>query len=78
DLKVLKAFNGSDEQRKGFLYDLATAYAASGQEREAEGIFRSINERDPRFRDVAKKIKKSGKTMTPIPLNDSIIEVELL
>ncbi|MFQ5428588.1 MAG: hypothetical protein ACE5EZ_06365, partial [Thermodesulfobacteriota bacterium] len=77
-LKVLKAFNGSDAKRKGFLYDLATAYDASGQEREAEAIFNSIYEGDPRFRDVAKKIKKSRTKKMSIPLNDSIIEVELL
>ncbi len=77
-LKVLKAFHGSDAQRKGFLYDLAMSYAASGQEREAQGIFSSIYETDPRFRDVEKKIKKSEAHKTAIPLADSMLEVELL
>ncbi|MFQ5479920.1 MAG: tetratricopeptide repeat protein [Thermodesulfobacteriota bacterium] len=77
-LKVLKAFNGSDEQRQGFLYDLASSYSASGQEREAEGIFISIYETDPKFRDVAKKIKKFVSHKNTIPQRDSILEVELL
>jgi len=77
-LKILKAFNGSEIHRQGFLYDLALAYDASGQEREAEGIFTSIYETDPRFRDVANKIKKFRGESDAIPVKDSILEVELL
>jgi len=78
-LKVLKGFNGTDEERRGFLYDLATAYEASGQMSEAEGIYRSIYEADPRFRNVAYKVKKKASVSgRAIPLEDAMLEVELL
>jgi len=77
-LKVLKGFNGEEFERRGFLYDLASSYASSGQESEANGIFRSIYAIDPRFRDVAKKIKALRKKRRSIPMDDSMLEVELL
>ncbi len=78
-LKVLKGFDGPESERRGFLYDLATAYEASGQEREAEGIFRSIYEMDPKFRNVAYKVKKrSSSVKETIPMEDTMLEVELL
>jgi tetratricopeptide (TPR) repeat protein len=77
-LKVLKGFDGPEDERRGFLYDLATAYEASGQETEAESIYRSIYEVDPRFRNVAYKIKRASARERAIPLEDTMLEVELL
>lgn len=83
-LKGLKIEGAAEQERKGMMYELALAYEAAGEGDEAAQLFRSIYEMDPGFREVGEKVRLSsiqeaGEIERPlIPLDDGLIEVELL
>lgn len=80
-LKGLKVEDRSEDERKGIMYELALAYEAAGERDEAAQLFKSIYEIDPEFRDIAKKARAAAPAVpaaTRIPLDDGLIEVELL
>lgn len=77
-LKGLKIENRSNDERKGMMYELALAYEAAGNMDEATQIFSFIQSMDPKFRDVSKKVRYYGERRPLIPLDDGLIEVELL
>ncbi|HXI09954.1 MAG TPA: hypothetical protein VNK06_04040, partial [Thermodesulfobacteriota bacterium] len=77
----LKLEGRSDSERMGMMYELALAYEAAGDRENAGRIFNSIYDANPEYRDVAKKVPLAvpgqGKK-SRIPLDDGMIEVELL
>lgn len=75
-IKGLKIEGKTDEERKGMMYELALAYEAAGDEEEATHLFKSIYEMDPSFREVSAKVV--GAAVPFVPLDDGLIEVELL
>ncbi|MDO8427040.1 MAG: tetratricopeptide repeat protein [Deltaproteobacteria bacterium] len=77
-LKGLKVEGRPEEERKGIMYELALAYEAAGERDEAMQLFKTIYEIDPEFRDAAKKINAVRRDAPRIPLDDGLIEVELL
>jgi tetratricopeptide (TPR) repeat protein len=77
-LKGLKAEGRSDEERTGVMYELALAYEAAGNRDEAGELFRSVHAFDPHYREVAGKFREYAKETPLIPLDDGLIEVELL
>lgn len=78
--KGLKIDGSDAEARKGMMYELALAYESAGKGEEAGKLFASIYELDPRYRETALKVKEySEQDQGPdIPLDDGLIEVELL
>ncbi len=85
-LKGLKIEGAAEQERKGMMYELALAYEAAGENDEAAQIFRSIYAIDPEFREVREKARRlstgvervAEKEIQLIPLDDGLIEVELL
>ncbi len=85
-LKGLKIEGAAEQERKGMMYELALAYEAAGENDEAAQIFRSIYAIDPEFREVGEKVRllstvahrAEEKEIRLIPLDDGLIEVELL
>jgi tetratricopeptide (TPR) repeat protein len=80
-LKALKVSGRTEEERKGCMYELAMAYEVASNEEEAAELFRSIHEIDPGYREVGEKVKLSAGVrahIPHIPLDDGLIEVELL
>ncbi len=83
-LKGLKIEGAAEQERKGMMYELALAYEAAGEAEEAAQLFRAIYDIDPEFREVGEKVRLSsaqaaGEIERPlIPLDDGLIEVELL
>jgi pilus assembly protein FimV len=55
--KGLKAPGRLPEEYQGLRYDLATAYEAAGEPREAQRLFSELYGQDATFRDVAAKVK---------------------
>lgn len=88
--KAMKTGGRSDEERKGVMYELALAYEAANNPGEALPLFKSVYAMDPDFREAALKVRKvkaptaaaaavGVKEVAPaIPIDDSLIEVELL
>lgn len=68
----------TDEEKKGMTYELALAYEAAGQDENAFDLFSSIFASDPDFREVASKVSGLAFSRPLVPLNDGLIEVELL
>ncbi len=77
-LKGLKVEGRSEDERKGIMYELALAYEAAGERDESTQLFKSIYEIDPEFRDIARKARGAVPVVPLIPLDDGLIEVELL
>ncbi|MBI5643327.1 MAG: hypothetical protein HY954_07615, partial [Deltaproteobacteria bacterium] len=77
-LKGLKIEGKSNEERKGMFYELALAYEAAGEKDEAFQLFKTIYDMEPGYREVAVKIKEWASERPLIPLDDGLIEVELL
>ncbi|MBI1911877.1 MAG: tetratricopeptide repeat protein [Deltaproteobacteria bacterium] len=77
-LKGLKVEGKSEDERKGMIYELALAYEAAGEKEEAMQLFQSIYETDPRYREVSYKVKEFISSRPLIPLDDGMIEVEIL
>lgn len=81
-LKGLKIEGAAEQERKGMMYELALAYEAAGEGAEAAQLFRSIYAIDPEFREVGEKARRSlmesAGERPLIPLDDGLIEVELL
>lgn len=79
-LKGLKIRGRTEEERKGMMYELALAYEAAGNKDEAGHIFSSIHDVDPSYREVGKKVGRVAPIPETnlIPLDDNLIEVELL
>lgn len=80
-LKGLKVHGHSQAERKGLMYELASAYEMSGDFHEALGVFQSVAEIDPGFRGVQHKIEELSKMkedVYEIPKGDDMIEIELL
>lgn len=86
-LKGLKTEGASAQERKGMMYELALAYEAAGDMEEARQIFGSIHSTDPGYREVASKVSavkvpeaiiEAAAERPLIPLDDGMIEVELL
>ncbi|MBE9529613.1 MAG: tetratricopeptide repeat protein, partial [Proteobacteria bacterium] len=78
--KALKVEEGwSEDERKGCMYELALAYEAAQNRAEAAALFTEIHEIDSGYREVAVKVAEYG-IVKPrsIPMDDSLIEVELL
>ncbi|HAO92445.1 MAG TPA: hypothetical protein DCR11_00835 [Deltaproteobacteria bacterium] len=75
-LKGLKIEGKTDDERKGMMYELALAYEAAGDGEEATHLFRSVYDMDPGFREVSEKA--AGALAPFVPLDDGLIEVELL
>ncbi len=75
-IKGLKIEGKTDEESKGMMYELALAYEAAGDGEEATHLFKSIYEMDPSFREVSAKVV--GAAAPFVPLDDGLIEVELL
>ncbi|MBI5892325.1 MAG: tetratricopeptide repeat protein [Deltaproteobacteria bacterium] len=79
-LKGLKVHGHSQAERKGLMYELASAYEMSGDFHEALGVFKSVAEIDPGFRGVQHKIEELSmkkEDIYSIPKADDIIEIEL-
>jgi tetratricopeptide (TPR) repeat protein len=77
-LKALKVKGTNDEERKGIMYELGLAYEAAGKTLEAGEMFRSVYHLDPRFREVFDRVKDYEELRPSIPIDDSMIEVEIL
>ncbi|MEK6532038.1 MAG: tetratricopeptide repeat protein [Deltaproteobacteria bacterium] len=79
-LKGLKIRGRTEDERKGMMYELALAYEAAGNKDEAGHIFSSIYDVDPSYREVGKKAGRPAPLpeTNHIPLDDNLIEVELL
>lgn len=77
-LKELKVEGKTESERKGIMYELALAYEAAGETDEALQLFRSIHSSDPGYREVAEKLAAFESERPYIPLDDGLIEVELL
>ncbi len=79
-LKGLKVRGTSDEERKGIMYELALAYENAGKKEESLQIFKSIYGMDKAYREVAGKVRSAmpAHAAPLIPLDDGLIEVELL
>lgn len=75
-LKGLKIEGKTDEVRKGMMYELALAYEAAGDGEEATHLFKDVYDMDPSFREAAAKVV--GEAAPFVPLDDGLIEVELL
>lgn len=79
-LKGIKVEGRSIEERIGMMYELGLAYEAAGETEDAEELFAAIHELAPTFREVAAKVESSihhhGAPF--VPLDDGLIEVELL
>ncbi|MBI5588011.1 MAG: tetratricopeptide repeat protein [Deltaproteobacteria bacterium] len=79
-LKGLKVEGRSDSERMGMMYELALAYEAAGDGNEADKLFNAIYDIDPGYREVSGKVTLSlpRVDIPRIPLDDGLIEVELL
>ncbi len=77
-LKGLKVEGKTDDERNGMMYELALAYEAAGDTDEAFQLFTSIHDLDPDFREVEKKLSTFDRERPYIPLDDGLMEVELL
>ena len=84
-LKAMKVEGRTEDERRGCLYELALAYEANSNLEEAAGIFKSIHEVDPGYREVAEKVSSVAEGATEliaepmgIPMDDGLIEVEFL
>lgn len=77
-LKGIKVEGRSIEERIGMMYELGLAYEAAGETEEAEELFKGIHELAPSFREVADKVKISMQPCQFMPLDDGLLEVELL
>ncbi|MDP2689132.1 MAG: tetratricopeptide repeat protein [Deltaproteobacteria bacterium] len=77
-LKGLKVEGKTEEERNGMMYELALAYEAAGDTDEAFQLFTSIHDLDPDFREVEKKLSAFDRERPYIPLDDGLMEVELL
>lgn len=75
-LKGLKIEGKTDEERKGMMYELALAYEAAGDGEEATHLFKDVYDMDPSFREAAAKVV--GEAAPFVPIDDGLIEVELL
>ena len=79
-LKGIKVEGRSIEERIGMMYELGLAYEAAGETEDAEELFAAIHELAPTFREVAAKVESSihHHSAPFVPLDDGLIEVELL
>jgi len=77
-LKGLKVEGRSEDERKGMMYELALAYEAAGDTDEAFQLFTSINDLDPDYREVGEKLSCFERGRPYIPMDDGLMEVELL
>jgi tetratricopeptide (TPR) repeat protein len=77
-LKALKVKGTNEEERKGIMYELGLAYEAAGKTLEAGEMFRSVYHMDSRYREVFDKVKGYEELRPSIPIDDSMIEVEIL
>ncbi len=79
-LKGIKIEGRSIEERIGMMYELGLAYEAAGETEDAEELFAAIHELAPTFREVAAKVESSihHHDVPFVPLDDGLIEVELL
>jgi tetratricopeptide (TPR) repeat protein len=78
--KALKIEEGwSEDERKGCMYELALAYEGAQNRPEAAALFTEISEIDSGYREVAEKVAEYGVVKPQsIPMDDSLLEVELL
>ncbi len=77
-LKGLQVKGHSEEERKGLNYELGLAYQAAGKVDEAREVFTSIYNIDPEYREVADKVKELSRKEEKIPLDDDLVEIEIL
>ncbi len=77
-LRGLRVRGRSDEERMGMMYELALAYESTGKKELAQQLFKSIHDIAPDYREVSKKIKGIAEERPFMPLDDGLIEVELL
>ena len=78
-LKGIKVEGRTIEERIGMMYELALAYEAAGETEDSEELFAAIHELAPTFREVAAKVEPIHHRSVPfVPLDDGLIEVELL
>ncbi|MBI5562599.1 MAG: tetratricopeptide repeat protein [Deltaproteobacteria bacterium] len=76
--KGLRVAGRSDEERKGMMYELALAYEAAEKVEEAGKLFTAIYAVDPGYRETEKKMRKIAESIYRIPLEDGMLEVELM
>jgi tetratricopeptide (TPR) repeat protein len=79
--KGLKIEGKNSSERMGMMYELALAYEAAGNKADADKLFNAIYDADPDYREVATKVTLSlpdAANARQIPLDDGVIEVELL
>lgn len=76
--KGLKVEGRTDDERKGLMYELALALEAAQMTDKAAELFLAIHAKDPSYREVAEKVSLYKELRPDIPLDDGIIEVELL
>ncbi len=79
-IKGLKVEGVSEVEKKGLMYELALSYEVAGQREEAHELFKNVYNMDNDFRDVSEKIQEfSAKgSESSVPLDDGLVEVELL
>lgn len=79
--KGLKIGGKNDSERMGMMYELALACEAAGDKEDADRLFNAIYDANPDYREVAGKVSlcvPRPPKARQIPLDDGVIEVELL
>jgi tetratricopeptide (TPR) repeat protein len=77
-IKGLELKGRTDDKRKGLMYELALAYESAEQKDKAMEFFKKVYEMDSGFRDVSDKLLLYTERPSVIPVDDDLIEVEML
>jgi tetratricopeptide (TPR) repeat protein len=77
-LKALKVKGRTDDERKGIMYEVGLAYETADKTLKAGEMFKAVYDMDPRYREVSEKVKGYETLRPSIPIDDSMIEVEIL
>jgi hypothetical protein len=76
--KGLQVRGRSEEERMGMMYELALACEAADDAPRAAELFTEIYDTDPEYREVAEKVTRYEASRPLLPLDDGMVEVELL
>jgi tetratricopeptide (TPR) repeat protein len=77
-IKALAVKGMSDTERIGAMYELALAYGQAGENSEALQMMTAVNNLDSGYREVSEKLVEFAIVRNYIPINDNLIEIELL
>lgn len=76
--KGLKIAERSEDEKKALMYELALAHEAAGRDEEALALYTGIYAMDPEFREAALKVSSYAASRPMVPLDDGLLEIELL